>query len=87
MQDPTANIPTGEKGARRRLFTLAESPPNRRALLNLPRQKLGIRQAVTLTVANFKGGVAKTFTAVGLAQYFAMKGYRMFAIDQIRRAA
>jgi chromosome partitioning protein len=81
MQDPTANIPTGEKGARRRLFTLAEVHQIQEHLKLLPRQKLGIRQAVTLTVANFKGGVAKTFTAVSLAQYFAMKGYRTLAID------
>jgi chromosome partitioning protein len=81
MQDPTANIPTGEKGARRRLFTLAEVHKIQEHLKLLPRQKLDIRQAVTLTVANFKGGVAKTFTAVSLAQYFAMKGYRTLAID------
>jgi chromosome partitioning protein len=81
MQDPTANIPTGEKGARRRLFTLAEVHQIQEHLKLLPRQKLNIRQAVTLTVANFKGGVAKTFTAVSLAQYFAMRGYRTLAID------
>lgn len=81
QQDPTANIPTGEKGARRRLFTLAEIHAIQQHLKLLPRQKLGIRQAVTLTVANFKGGVAKTFTAVSLAQYFAMRGYRTLAID------
>jgi chromosome partitioning protein len=80
-QDPTANIPTGEKGARRRLFTLAEVHRIQEHLNLLPRQKFHIRQAVTLTVANFKGGVAKTFTAVSLAQYFAMRGYRTLAID------
>src|SRR5882724_7710226 len=52
-QDPTANIPTGEKGARRRLFTLAEIHTIQEHLKLLPRQKLDIRQAVTLTVANF----------------------------------
>lgn len=81
MQDPTANIPTGEKGARRRLFTLAEIHTIQEHLKLLPRQKLDIRAAVTLTVANFKGGVAKTFTAASLAQYFAMRGYRTLAID------
>jgi chromosome partitioning protein len=80
-QDPTANIPTGEKGARRRLFTLPEIHAIQEHLKLLPRQKINIRQAVTLTVANFKGGVAKTFTAVSLAQYFAMRGYRTLAID------
>ena len=80
-QDPTANIPTGEKGARRRLFTLAEIHAIQDHLKLLPRQKFDIRTAVTLTVANFKGGVAKTFTAASLAQYFAMRGYRTLAID------
>ena len=79
--DPSANIPTGEKGARRRLFTLAEIHAIQEHLKLLPRQKHGISGAVTLTVANFKGGVAKTFTASSLAQYFAMKGYRTLAID------
>ena len=80
-QDPTANIPTGEKGARRRLFTLAEIHEIQDHLKLLPRQKFDIREAVTLTVANFKGGVAKTFTSASLAQYFAMRGYRTLAID------
>ncbi len=80
-QDPSANIPTGEKGARRRLFTLAEIHTIQEHLNLLPRQKLGIHEAVVLTVANFKGGVAKTFSAASLAQYFAMRGYRTLAID------
>ena len=80
-EDPKANIPTGEKGKRKRLFTLAEIHALQEHLQRLPRQKYGIRGAVTLTVANFKGGVAKTFTAANLAQYFALRGYRTLAID------
>lgn len=81
VKDPTVNIPTGEKGPRQRLFTLAEIHSIQDHLKLLPRQKYGIDRAVTLTVANFKGGVAKTFTASSLAQYFAMRGYRTLAID------
>lgn len=36
---------------------------------------------VTITVANFKGGVAKTTTAVTLAQGLAMRGHRVLLID------
>ncbi len=34
-----------------------------------------------LAVANFKGGSAKTTTSVHLAQYLALHGYRVLAID------
>lgn len=81
LKDPQANIPTGEKGARRRLFTLAEIHALQEHLKLLPRQKYSINRAVVLTVANFKGGVAKTFTTSSLAQYFAMRGYRTLSID------
>lgn len=36
---------------------------------------------VTVTVANFKGGVAKTVTAVTLAQGLAMRGHKVLVID------
>lgn len=81
VKDPTANIPRGEKGARRRLFTLAEIHAIQEHLKLLPRQKFSIKRAAVITVANFKGGVAKTFTASSLAQYLAMRGYRTLAID------
>ncbi|WP_163294863.1 nucleotide-binding protein, partial [Enterobacter hormaechei] len=34
-----------------------------------------------VTVANFKGGSAKTTTALYLAQYLALSGFRVLAID------
>lgn len=71
----------GSKVDRQRLFTLAEVHKLQGHLNKLPRQRFGIERALTLSVANFKGGVAKTFTAVTLAQYLAMRGYRTLAID------
>ncbi len=71
----------GSKVDRKRLFTLAELHKIQGHLNKLPRQRYGIERAITISVANFKGGVAKTFTAVTLAQYLAMRGYRTLVID------
>lgn len=71
----------GSKVDRQRLFTLAEVHQLQGYLNKLPRQRFGIDRALTISVANFKGGVAKTFTAVTLAQYMAMRGYRTLVID------
>jgi chromosome partitioning protein len=35
----------------------------------------------TIAVANFKGGSAKTTTSIYLAQYLALQGYRVLAVD------
>lgn len=45
-----------------------------------PRRRPGERLQV-ITVANFKGGSAKTTTSLYLAQGLALKGYRVLAID------
>jgi chromosome partitioning protein len=71
----------GTKTAAKRLFTLAEIHRLQGHLKKLPRQLYDVDRAVTISVANFKGGVAKTFTTVTLAQYFAMRGYRTLVID------
>ena len=71
----------GSKVDRQRLFTLAELHKIQGHLNKLPRQRFGIERAITISVANFKGGVAKTFTAVTLAQYLAIRGYRTLVID------
>jgi chromosome partitioning protein len=39
------------------------------------------RKAVTIAVGNFKGGVAKTTTAMVLAQGLSLRGHRVLAID------
>jgi len=71
----------GNKVERNRLFTLHEIHQMQGFLKKLPRQRYAIERAITISVANFKGGVAKTFTAVTLAQYLAMRGYRTLVID------
>nr|WP_306801662.1 plasmid partitioning protein RepA [Agrobacterium sp. ST15.13.040] len=45
-----------------------------------PRRRSGEKLQV-ITVANFKGGSAKTTTAVYLAQGLALQGYRVLAVD------
>ena len=71
----------GSKVDRLRKFSLADIHRLQTHLNLLPRQRYGIERAIAISVANFKGGVAKTFTAVTLAQYMAMRGYRTLVID------
>ena len=74
-------IPGGTVARGRRMFTLEE--------IHTVQEKLGLRPwrdpktdpPVVVAVANFKGGVAKTSTAVHLGQYLALKGYRTLMID------
>ena len=58
---------------------LAEAKP-KDAQLFVPRRRPGEKlQAIAVT--NFKGGSAKTTTTLYLAQYFALQGYRVLAVD------
>lgn len=50
------------------------------AVSHLPWRRRG-EKLQTIAVANFKGGSAKTTTTVYLAQYLALQGYRVLAID------
>lgn len=50
------------------------------ALTYLPWRKHG-EKLQTIAVANFKGGSAKTTTSIYLAQYLALQGYRVLAVD------
>ena len=73
----------------RRSYTLAQIDELRRLVCAAkPREALSIlphRRAheplQTIAVANFKGGSAKTTTTVYLAQYLALRGYRVLALD------
>lgn len=51
-----------------------------KALSYMPRRRAGEHLQV-LAVANFKGGSGKTTTTAHLAQYFALRGYRVLAVD------
>jgi chromosome partitioning protein len=72
--------------AGRRLYTLAQINDLRRALpRGRGRTYLPVRQEgehlQVIAVTNFKGGSGKTTTAAHLAQYLALHGYRVLAID------
>jgi chromosome partitioning protein len=58
---------------------LAEARP-KEALGFLPRRRAGDKLQIA-AVANFKGGSAKTTTALYLSQYLALAGFRVLAID------
>ena len=71
-KDPTTGRRTG--------YSLAEVNRMREVFGTLPRRAPG-DPATVLAVQNFKGGVAKTSLVVHLAQYLALKGYRVCVID------
>jgi chromosome partitioning protein len=70
----------------RRLYTLDQINALRRRLQQgrgrayLP-TRADTEHLQTIAVTNFKGGSGKTTTAVHLAQYLALRGYRVLAID------
>ena len=74
----------------RRLYTLAEinqirsllaqSTRGRESIEFVPHRRPGEHLQV-LAVTNFKGGSGKTTTSAHLAQYLALQGYRVLAVD------
>jgi chromosome partitioning protein len=73
----------------RRSYTLAQiellrqhvaAAKPRDALTILPHRRAGERLQ-TIACTNFKGGSAKTTTTIYLAQYLALRGYRVLAVD------
>lgn len=68
--------PTGAK----RAFSLNEARVWTRSYRKDRMRPVGGR-AVTVAVGNFKGGVAKTTTAMVLAQGLSLRGHRVLAID------
>jgi len=69
----------------RRLYTLAQINEIRQFLGRskpsyLPGRRPGDHLQV-IAVTNFKGGSGKTTSSAHLAQYFALKGYRVLAVD------
>jgi chromosome partitioning protein len=84
------NGPTPETSSNgRRSYTLAQINDLRRYLavskpkdahLYLPHRRPGERLQ-TIACANFKGGSAKTTTALYLSQFLALRGYRVLVVD------
>lgn len=75
------DLPTGQMDdGRRRKFSLADT----RIWAQAYRSK-SLRpnkaEAITIAVANFKGGVTKTTTAVTLAQGLSLRGHKVLVID------
>ncbi|MGB3390282.1 MAG: plasmid partitioning protein RepA [Pseudaminobacter sp.] len=79
-------IPEAEKNsAGRRLYTLEQVHAirdhlgrNKRDYIN---RRAGDEHQQVIAVTNFKGGSGKTTTSAHLAQYFALRGYRVLAVD------
>jgi chromosome partitioning protein len=75
-------MPGGERVATgRRLFSLEEIHKIQEILGLRPWRDPKTDRPIVIAVANFKGGVAKTSTAIHLGQYFALRGYRTLMID------
>lgn len=74
------DLPAGSIQGNRREWTMGEAQTwarDLRAAHLRPPNAAGI----TITVANFKGGVAKTTSAVTLAQGLSMRGHRVLLLD------
>ena len=64
----------------RRYYTLEDINIVRDYFHGIPKRQKGV-DGVSVTIANFKGGVAKTTTSVHFAQYMALNGYKTLFID------
>lgn len=76
LPEPAKDPTTG----RRNGYSLAEVNRMREVFGTLPRRGADDPPMV-VAVQNFKGGVGKSTVVVHLAQYFALKGYRVCIID------
>jgi chromosome partitioning protein len=73
-------LPQGVIKGNRREWTMHETQQWTRELRSAHMRAHGAA-GVTITVANFKGGVAKTTTAVTLAQGLSMRGHKVLVVD------
>lgn len=71
---------TGQSAQRPGRVTVAEARKGARQH-RTPFLRPPERQAITIAVANFKGGVSKTTTAMTLAQGLSLRGHKVLAID------
>lgn len=73
------DFPTGRVEGSRRLYSLHDV--HKIMEIEGIRPSRGNGQPLILTVANYKGGVSKTSTAINIAQDFCQRGYRVLAVD------
>lgn len=74
-------LPQGEMvNGGRRNFTLEEIHALQKALTP-PKRDPARDKSLVVSVCNFKGGVAKTTSALHLSQYLVLHGYRVLLID------
>ncbi len=76
----SGELPGGELVGARREWSLSDLQTWARAT-RLDAFRPEGADAIVLTVANFKGGVSKTTTAVSLAQGLSMRGHKVLLID------
>ena len=74
------DLPGGEVKGKRREWSLLEAQEWVRSFRTDCLRPQGA-SAVTITVANFKGGVAKTTSAVSLAQGLSLMGHKVLLVD------
>ncbi|MDM0109724.1 AAA family ATPase [Variovorax sp. J22R24] len=74
------DLPSGEIHGNSREWSMADAQVWARELRSDHLRPEGAA-AITITVANFKGGVAKTTSAVTLAQGLAMRGHKVLLLD------
>ena len=73
---PEKDLKTGRRSG----YSLAQVNEMRRVFGTLPHRSAD-DPAMVLAVQNFKGGVGKSTTVCHLAQFLALKGYRVCVID------
>ena len=79
QQEKEGKIPSPSYRNNKRYYTLQDIN-FLRAYFNTGKDSFN-KPACILSFANFKGGAAKTTTAVNAAQYFALNGYKVLLVD------
>ena len=74
------DLPAGTMQGNRREWTMSAAQQWARELRSSHMRPAGAA-GITITVSNFKGGVAKTTTAVTLAQGLSMRGHKVLLVD------
>ena len=76
-----ADLPRGKMVGNRLEFSLADGRQIIKRLTPEKQRKRDVSCAITIAIANFKGGVTKTTTTATLAQALSLRGYEVLVID------